>query len=81
MQSYDILPSPHLLGPDLVKPKSTNNADHYTLGGGCDGRILAPFPDMIVIEEQMPAGTEERRHHMKERGISVRKSRWSGAPK
>lgn len=46
-----------------MKPKSTKNADHYTWGSGCDGWILAPSPDMMVIEEQMPAGTEERRHH------------------
>jgi len=42
---------------------SRATAEHYTWGGSCDGWILAPSPDMMVIEERMPAGTNERRHH------------------
>lgn len=44
-------------------PISTKNADHYAWGNGCDGWILAPSSDIMVIEEQMPACTEERRHY------------------
>lgn len=37
-------------------------AEHYIWGSGCDGWILAPGPDLSVIEERMPPGTVETRH-------------------
>ena len=42
--------------------RSVDNADHYCWGEGCDGWILSPSPDMMVIQERMPTGTAERRH-------------------
>lgn len=42
---------------------STETAEHYKWGGVCDGWILAPGEDLLVIEEVMPPGTNEQRHH------------------
>ncbi len=42
--------------------RSIENAEHYVWGGNCDGWVLAPSSDMMVIEERMPAGARERRH-------------------
>ena len=44
-------------------PISTASAEHYVWGGSSDGWILAPGPDLLVIEEQMPPGASETRHH------------------
>ncbi|MGU7782030.1 cupin domain-containing protein [Burkholderia sp. PU8-34] len=41
---------------------NTNNTEHYTWREVCDGWILSKSPDLLVIEERMPAGTNERRH-------------------
>lgn len=41
---------------------SRATAAHYTWGAACDGWILAPGPDLRVIEERMPAGATETRH-------------------
>jgi quercetin dioxygenase-like cupin family protein len=37
-------------------------AEHYTWGGVCDGWILSPSKDMMVIQERMPPGATEQRH-------------------
>jgi mannose-6-phosphate isomerase-like protein (cupin superfamily) len=43
------------------------NASHYKWGGpadsDCDGWHLARTPELSIIEEAMPAGTQETRHH------------------
>jgi mannose-6-phosphate isomerase-like protein (cupin superfamily) len=50
-----------------AKPISTTNAEHYTCGGpnktDCDGWHLLRTPDLSIIEETMPPGTSETRHH------------------
>lgn len=42
---------------------SRENAPHYRWGQGCDGWRLADEPGLSVIEERMPPGTSEVRHH------------------
>ena len=46
---------------------SRKNADHYKWGGpkgtDCDGWYLVQAEGLSVIEEAMPPGTEETRHH------------------
>jgi len=39
------------------------NAYHYKWGKGCDGWVFLTRDDMLVIEERMPPGTSEHRHH------------------
>lgn len=39
------------------------NASHYTWGAGCDGWHLVKAPALSVIQERMPPGTSEVRHH------------------
>jgi mannose-6-phosphate isomerase-like protein (cupin superfamily) len=39
------------------------NAEHYIWGAGCDGWHLVKTEGLSVIEERMPAGTSEVRHH------------------
>ncbi|RYD39535.1 MAG: cupin domain-containing protein [Sphingomonadales bacterium] len=47
---------------------SKENAPHYIWGEKCDGWVLAPSSDLLVIQERMPAGTAEQRHfHSKAR--------------
>jgi mannose-6-phosphate isomerase-like protein (cupin superfamily) len=45
----------------------TADAEHYTWGGGdgtdCDGWHLVRTAELSVIEESMPAGASEARHH------------------
>ena len=42
---------------------SRGTAEHYTWGeGACDGWILRPGRDLLIIEERMPAGAREERH-------------------
>lgn len=41
---------------------SKDNAEHYVWGDDCDGWYLLNRPDMLVIHEQMPPGTFEKRH-------------------
>jgi quercetin dioxygenase-like cupin family protein len=43
-------------------PVSKDTADHYTWGQACDGWVLSPSPDQMVIQERMPPGTAEQRH-------------------
>lgn len=46
---------------------STANAEHYKWGGpsntDCDGWYLVRTPELNIIEELMPPGTSEARHH------------------
>lgn len=42
---------------------SRENAQHYTWGASCDGWFLVRTPDLNIIEERMPPGTRETRHH------------------
>jgi mannose-6-phosphate isomerase-like protein (cupin superfamily) len=50
-----------------AKIVSTAGAEHYTWGGpagtDCDGWHLVRTPELSVIEEAMPPGTSETRHH------------------
>jgi mannose-6-phosphate isomerase-like protein (cupin superfamily) len=50
-----------------AKIVSTANAEHYKWGGAagtdCDGWYLVQTPELNVIEEAMPTGTSETRHH------------------
>ena len=48
------------MSPETV---SRNDAEHYTWGAGCDGWHLVKDPSLSVIEERMPPGTSEVRHH------------------
>ncbi len=40
-----------------------DTAEHYIWGQGCDGWHLVQMPELSVIEERMPPGTSEVRHH------------------
>jgi mannose-6-phosphate isomerase-like protein (cupin superfamily) len=42
---------------------STANAEHYTWGNNCDGWFLVRTPELNIIEELLPPGTSEARHH------------------
>jgi mannose-6-phosphate isomerase-like protein (cupin superfamily) len=46
-----------------AKPISTATAEHYTWGNNCDGWYLVRMPELNIIEERMPPGTSETRHH------------------
>ena len=50
-----------------AKVISTANAEHYKWGGpnntDCDGWYLVRTPELNIIEELMPPGTSEARHH------------------
>lgn len=46
----------------MTVPISTNTAEHYTWGDGCDGWHLVRTPELSVIEERMPSGASEVRH-------------------
>jgi mannose-6-phosphate isomerase-like protein (cupin superfamily) len=48
-------------GPTHVISKQ--NAEHYTWGARCDGWHLVKQADLSVIEERMPPGASEVRHH------------------
>ena len=41
---------------------STQNSEHYTWGGDCDGWHLLRRDDLSIIEERVPAGRAEARH-------------------
>ena len=41
---------------------STESAEHYAWGNGCDGWHLVNQPALSVIRERMPPGTAESRH-------------------
>jgi len=42
---------------------STDNAEHYLWGDGCDGWHLVKTPTLSVIKEKVPSGCEETRHY------------------
>ncbi len=42
---------------------SSGNAPRYDWGEGCEGWRLADQPGLSVIEERMPPGASEVRHH------------------
>lgn len=42
---------------------SRENAEHYRWGNDCDGWYLVRDPQLSVIEELMPPGSAEIRHH------------------
>lgn len=42
---------------------STQNAEHYVWGGGCDGWHLVRQPQLSVIQERVPPGSAEVRHY------------------
>jgi mannose-6-phosphate isomerase-like protein (cupin superfamily) len=42
---------------------STLTAEHYSWGEVCDGWRLLATPGLSVIEERMPPGSSEQRHH------------------
>jgi mannose-6-phosphate isomerase-like protein (cupin superfamily) len=42
---------------------SRGNAEHYRWGNDCDGWHLVKDAELSVIEEIMPAGAKEIRHH------------------
>jgi mannose-6-phosphate isomerase-like protein (cupin superfamily) len=46
-----------------AKVISTATAEHYTWGDQCDGWFLVRTPQVNIIEERMPPGTSEARHH------------------
>jgi len=50
-----------------AKVISTASAEHYKWGGpnntDCDGWYLVRTPELNIIEELMPPGTSEARHH------------------
>lgn len=49
--------------PGPAHTLSKQNAEHYTWGAGCDGWHLVKQHDLSVIEERMPPGASEVRHH------------------
>ncbi len=51
---------------------SRENAPHYTWGQACDGWRLADAQGLSVIEERMPPGAAEIRHHHKSARQSFR---------
>jgi mannose-6-phosphate isomerase-like protein (cupin superfamily) len=51
--------------PVTVEPVSSQSAEHYVWGDVCDGWHLLKFDDMSVIEELVPPGAGEVRHHHK----------------
>jgi mannose-6-phosphate isomerase-like protein (cupin superfamily) len=46
-----------------TKIVDTSSAEHYTWGDNCDGWYLVRTPELNIIEERMPPGTSETRHH------------------
>ena len=50
-------------GSAISGPVSRNNAEHYRWGADCDGWYLVKDMQLSVIEEFMPSGAAEVRHH------------------
>ena len=48
---------------DSPRPISRQTAEHYVWGGSCDGWHLVKQAKLSVIEERMPPGASEVRHH------------------
>jgi mannose-6-phosphate isomerase-like protein (cupin superfamily) len=47
----------------MNKATSITTAEHYNWGEVCDGWRLVATPELSVIEERMPPGSREQRHH------------------
>ena len=45
-----------------MKAVSSDNAEHYTWGDGCDGWHLLKGDDLSVIQERVPPGKFEVKH-------------------
>ena len=45
------------------QPSSVDTVEHYVWGGSCDGWHLLKQPDLSVIQERVPPGACEVRHH------------------
>lgn len=50
-------------GTDPTRVISRANAQHYLWGKECDGWYLVNQEGINIIEERMPPGTSEVRHH------------------
>jgi mannose-6-phosphate isomerase-like protein (cupin superfamily) len=48
---------------DATRPVSVETAAHYGWGAACDGWYLVRAPELSIIQERMPPGTSESRHH------------------
>lgn len=53
------------LAPAKPATVSRENAEHYRWGSDCDAWYLVKDPQLSVIEEFMPPGAVEGRHHHK----------------
>lgn len=47
----------------MESPVSRANCPHYIWGGVCDGWRLTDHPGLSIIEERVPPGAAEHRHH------------------
>jgi quercetin dioxygenase-like cupin family protein len=52
------------MAPDPPKPAAArrSSANHYNWGNACHGWVLSSDPELLVIEEQVPAGDSEEWH-------------------
>ena len=55
--------APNKAGPSALTPVSRENAEHYRWGVDCDAWYLVNDEQLSVIEEFMPPGAAEIRHH------------------
>ena len=55
-------PEDSLAERNMTEPISTAGAPRYTWGDVCEGWHLVQSEGLSVIQERMPAGTQERRH-------------------
>ena len=46
-----------------IQPKNNDNAPHYKWGDNADGWHLLQSYSLSVIEERVPPGASEKRHH------------------
>ena len=46
----------------MIGAISASSAKHYFWGEACEGWVLLPDDDLLIIQERMPAGTSEVRH-------------------
>lgn len=44
------------------RPVSVATAEHYAWGEDCDGWLLLPRQDLLILQERMPPGAAEQRH-------------------
>jgi mannose-6-phosphate isomerase-like protein (cupin superfamily) len=48
---------------EAIQTIDRRTAQHYSWGNNCDGWHLVKTEALSIIEEKMPAGTSEVRHH------------------